>query len=138
MKDSVHASPEQTAYADVLFYGCWLGLVIMLVTYLLYVSGLLSPHVPLAEMPQYWSRPVAHYLEVAHVPTGWGWLSLLGRGDFLNFAGIVLLAGLSIICYLRVIPSLFRKKDTIMGVIAVTEVLVLLLAASGIVGGGAH
>ena len=138
MKESVHASPEQNAYADILFYGCWLGLCIMLVTYLLYVSGLVTAHVPLSELPQYWSKPVSHYLETAKVPTGWGWISLLGQGDFLNFLGIVLLAGLSIICYVRTIPALFRKGDTIIAWIAVAEVCVLAFAASGIVGGGAH
>ena len=138
MKNSVHASPEQNAYADVLFYGCWIGLVVMLCTYLVYVSGLMTPHVPLDEMPQYWSQPVSHYLEAARVPTGWGWVRLLNQGDFLNFIGIVLLAGLSIVCYLRTIPSLFRKGDTIMAAIATVEVLVLLLAASGLVGAGAH
>lgn len=138
MKDSVHASPAQTAYADILFYGCWIGLAVMFFTYLAYVSGLVAPHVPLTEMPEIWSKPVSHYLSTAHVPVGWGWLSLLRQGDFLNFLGIVLLAGLSIICYLRIIPSLYRKKDTVMAVIATAEVLVLLFAASGIVGGGAH
>lgn len=138
MNDSVHASPEQNTYADYLFYGCWIGLIIMLVTYLLYVTGILSPHVPLADMPLLWSKSVDNYLHTANVPTGWGWLRLLNRGDFINFIGIVLLAGLSIVCYLRIIPSLFRKGDKIMGCIAVIEVLVLLLAASGIVGGGAH
>ncbi|MDL2316625.1 DUF1634 domain-containing protein [Desulfovibrio sp. OttesenSCG-928-A18] len=138
MNNSVHASPEQNAYADILFYGCWTGLVIMLVTYLLYVSSAIAPHVPLEQMPLYWSQPVAHYLAGAGVPTGWGWTSLLGRGDFLNFLGIVLLAGLSIICYLRVIPALFRKGDKLIGCIALAEVLVLLIAASGLAGGGAH
>lgn len=138
MKESVYASPEQTAYADLLFWGCWLGLVIMLVTYFLYVFGIVTPHVPLEQMPKVWSESVSHYLKEGQVPTGWGWVSLLKKGDFLNFLGIVLLAGLSIICYLRVIPSLFRKGDKVMGIIAVLEVLVLVLAASGIVGGGAH
>ena len=138
MRESVHASPEQNSYANILFYGCWLGLAIMLVTYLLYVFGILAPHVPLDQMSQVWNKPVAHYLETAHVPTGWGWMSLLGQGDFLNFLGIVLLAGLSIICYLRVIPALYRKGDTVMAVIGTLEVLVLLLAASGIFGAGAH
>lgn len=136
-EESVHASAEQTAYADWLFYGCWVGLAIMIVTYTLYISGVISPHVPLEEMPNYWSQPVTLYLSKAGVPTGWGWTSLLDRGDFLNFAGIVLLAGLSIVCYLRVIPAFFRKGDTVMGVIAIAEVLVLILAASGL-GGGAH
>lgn len=138
MTESVHASPEQNAYADLLFYGCWLGLVIMLATYLLYVFGIIAPHVPMDQMPQYWSQSVSHYLQTAAVPTGWGWVSLLGRGDFLNFLGIVLLAGLSIICYLRMIPSLFRKGDTLIAWIALAEVVVLLVAASGIAGGGGH
>lgn len=138
MKESVHASPEQTAYADLLFYGCWAGLAVMLVTYSLYIFGIITPHVPLENMPQIWCNPVGTYLEKGNVPTGWGWTSLLKTGDFLNFLGIVLLAGLSIICYLKTIPALFRKGDKVMGMIAVAEVLVLLFAASGIVGGGAH
>ena len=138
MNNDVHATPEQTAYADLLFYGCWLGLGIMILTYSLYISGIMTPHVSLEIMPQVWGDPVATYLEKADIPTGWGWTSLLGNGDFLNFIGIVLLAGLSIICYLKTIPAFFRKGDKVMGFIAVAEVLVLLLAASGIVGGGAH
>ena len=138
MNNSIHASEEQKTYADWLFYGSWLGLALMVLTYFLYMSGLLAPHVPLDQMPELWSKPVSHYLEVANVPTGWGWVSLLGTGDFINFTGIVLLAGLTIVCYLRTIPVLFRKGDKIMAYIAVAETLVLLFAASGIVGGGAH
>ena len=40
-------------------------------------------------------------------------------------------------CYLRILPSLIRKRDKL-AIIAVLEVLVLLLAASGLVGAGAH
>jgi len=138
MNNDIHASEEQTAYADLLFYGSWLGLAIMIATYSLYVSGILAPHVPLDQMPDLWNKPVTHYLEVAHVPTGWGWVSLLGTGDFINFIGIVLLAGLTIVCYLRTIPVLLRKGDKVMTYIAIAETLVLLFAASGIVGGGAH
>ncbi len=136
--NDIYPSKEQLGYANTLFYGCWLGLAIMIVTYGLYVSGILSPHVPLKDMPLYWSQPVGHYLKAANVPTGWGWVNLLGKGDFLNFIGVVLLAGLSIICYLQLIPSFVRGKKTIMCGIACLEVLALLLAASGIVGGGAH
>ncbi len=138
MNKQVFASKEQTAYADILFYGCWVGLALMLITYFLYVSGMITPHIPLEDMPKYWSQPVGVYLKEGQVPTGWGWISLLSRGDFLNFLGVVLLAGLSIICYLRIIPSFLRNKDIVMFFVAALEVLVLLLAASGIVGSGAH
>ncbi len=138
MQENVHASAEQTAYANILFYGCWCGLAVILVIYFLYVTGIIAPYVPLEQIPQIWNHSVRHYLEANKVPTGWGWTSLLGYGDFLNFIGVVILAGLSIICYIRIIPSLFRKGDKVMGVIALLEVLVLLVAASGIVGSGGH
>lgn len=136
--DAINPSEEQVAYANILFYGCWLGLVIMTITYLLYVFGIVTPHVPLEQMPNYWGLSVTEYLQTANVPTGWGWTSLLGQGDFLNFIGVVVLAGLSIVCYARVIPIFMRNKEKALVTIAVTEVIVLLVAASGLVGSGGH
>ncbi|MCL1985601.1 MAG: DUF1634 domain-containing protein [Betaproteobacteria bacterium] len=142
MRNSMDMSPapskEQMAYADLLFYGCWAGLLVMLITYTLYVSGILPPHVPLERMPEYWGEAVSTYLTKAQVPTGWGWTTLLDRGDFVNFVGVVLLAGLSIFCYLRIMPGLLAKKDRIYFILALLQVLVLMFAASGIVGAGAH
>jgi len=132
------ASPEQISYANLLFYGCWTGLGIMIVTYLIYVLDLMSPHVSMDHVVQLWSRPVHDYLTQGNVPSGWGWVGLLGKGDFLNFLGIVLLAGLTIVCYIPLIPAYLKKKDPVFAILALAEVLILLVAASGIVGGGAH
>jgi hypothetical protein len=73
-----------------------------------------------------------------HAPTGWEWISYVGKGDYLNFVGVAILAGLTIVCYAAIIPALLRKKDTPYLLIAVAEVLVLVLAASGILKGGGH
>lgn len=129
---------EQILYADILFWGCWGGLALMAVTYILYVAGLMTPHIPLEKVTVLWSQPVGTYLSQGNVPTGWGWLVLMGKGDFLNFAGIVLLAGLTIIAYIPLIPAFLKKGDKVYALLALLEVLVLSLAASGIVGGGAH
>ena len=45
-----------------------------------------------------------------NVPTGWGWTSLVAKGDYLNFVGIAMLGGLSILCYLVILPILIRKR----------------------------
>ncbi len=137
-KHSGKASPEQVTYANMLFYGCWGGLALMAVTYLLYVTGIITPHVPLAKVPLLWSQPVGTYLELGQVPTGWGWTVLIGKGDFLNFLGIVLLAGMTIICYIPLIPGFLKRKEFMFAALAAAEILVLLVAASGIVGAGAH
>lgn len=137
-KNTGKASPEQIKYANMLFYGCWSGLGIMAVTYLLYVSGLIAPHVPLELIPRLWSEPVGTYLTIGNVPIGWGWVALVGQGDFLNFVGIVLLAGMTILCYIPLIPAYLKRGEKTFAALAVAEILVLLVAASGIVGGGAH
>jgi hypothetical protein len=61
---------------------------------------------------------------------------MLGKGDFLNFVGIAILAGVTIICYLAIVPTLLRKKDTAYLLMAIAEVLILSLAASGILAVG--
>lgn len=137
-KHTGKASPEQITYANLLFYGCWGGLALMAVTYLVYVSGLVTPHIPLDKVPLLWSEPVGTYLELGKVPHGWGWTVLIARGDFLNFLGIVLLAGMTIVCYIPLIPAYLKRKETTFALLALAEILVLLVAASGIVGGGAH
>lgn len=132
------AAPEQVRYADLLFYGCWIGIFLMIITYIVYLAGILEPHIPLKEIPQYWTMSVDHYLHEGNVPRGWGWVFLLNQGDFLNFLGIVLLAGMTIICYFTLIPVYFKKKDWVVMFIAILEILVLALAASGILGAGGH
>ena len=138
------AQDEQILYARVLEIGMYIGLVILFVTFGVYVSGLLAPAVPLEQVSNYWHHGVHEYLEVVnqnhlqmdHPPTGWAWLSMLGKGDFLNFIGIAILGGVTIICYLAIIPTLLRKKDNAYVAMALLEVFVLTLAASGILAVG--
>ena len=130
--------PEQIAYANVLFVGAWTGIVLMIITYLIYIGGILPPHVDVALITQNWDKGVDEFLKITHSPHGWGWLGLLSRGDFLNFLGVVLLAVLTIICYLLLIAAYKKRKDWAYLVIAILEVAVLSLAASGILGTGGH
>ncbi len=56
----------------------------------------------------------------------------------LNFIPIAFLSGLTIICYLAIVPGLLRKKDTPYVILAILEIVVLCVAASGILGTGGH
>ncbi len=138
MVREVKATEEQIAYAKLLDLGMKVGLLSVICTFTVYVVGILEPHVPLRDLPIYWSMPVKQYLAVNSIHPGWSWLGMLGKSDFLNFTGIAFLAGITIFCYIRIIPILFSKKDTIYGVLAIIEVLVLALAASGILKAGGH
>ena len=119
-------------------------LVPLLVTFALYVLGVVSPAVPIQELPNYWTLSAHEYLEAInheflhreHLVTGWEWMAVLNRGDYLNFAGIALLAAVTIVCYLGILPTLLRKRDWIYSAIALFEIIILVLAASGIVAVG--
>ncbi|BAZ94597.1 hypothetical protein TspCOW1_04230 [Thiohalobacter sp. COW1] len=133
---SDYASREQIVYAGLLDAGMKLGFVLLVVTFMLYVFGVITPHVPLEEITHYWSMRAPDYLAAADVPIGWGWLGLAGTGDFLNFVPIAFLSAVTIICYIRVLPILQANGDRPYVVIAALEILVLVLAASGILAAG--
>lgn len=132
------ATEEQIIYANLLDKGMKLGLLILILTFLVYLTGIVKPYIPVNELPNYWGMSVHDYLEETHIQAGWAWLGMVGKSDFLNFIGIVFLSGVTIICYARIIPILFRKKDMVFAVIAILEVLVLVLAASGLLKSGGH
>ncbi|HUJ17485.1 MAG TPA: hypothetical protein VL197_05785 [Nitrospirota bacterium] len=136
--EKTRASEEQLIYANILNIGMWLGLAVLTITFLMYAFGVLPNFVPINDLPNYWGMKAKDYIHTMHAPTGWGWLSLVGKGDYLNFVGIAMLAGLTILCYLSIMPTLTRKKDTAYLVIAIVEVAVLVLAASGIMKTGGH
>jgi hypothetical protein len=130
--------PEQMTYANLLFIGVWIGIAVMMVTYMIYVMGILPPHVDFAAITQNWGRGIHEYLEATHSPKGWGWLALLEKGDTLNFVGVALLALLTMLCYFFLIVGYGKNRDWIYLGIAISEVVVLALAASGILTPGGH
>ena len=137
-EQELKTTPEQLVYAKLLFLGAWTGIFLMITTYIIYITGVLPAHVDINLIPQHWDKGVQEYLALTNSPQGWGWVALLGKGDFLNFIGIALLAVLTIICYMTLIPAYIKKKETALTIICILEVLVLSVAASGLLGSGGH
>ncbi|MEA3406922.1 MAG: hypothetical protein U9R48_02425 [Chloroflexota bacterium] len=134
MSVASHQEPEVVVYRRVQRWSVYLGLALLLVTFIIYVSGLMKPYIAPTELDEFWSLSVHEYIETAEIETGWGWLSMLRYADFLNFVGVAFLASVPIICYIAIIPVLLRDRKTIYAVLAVLEVIVLAVAASGILG----
>lgn len=130
--------PEQLTYANVLSYGSWSAIVFLIVSYIIYVAGILEPQVPMSVVQLSWGESAHHFVETTGAPSGWAWLGMLNTGDYLNFIGLAVLALLTIVCYLILLPGFIRQKDTIFVVIIILEVVVLSVAASGILGSGGH
>ena len=135
---------EQLIYAKFLGWGMLIGLMLLFLTFFLYASGIMPPAIPHDALANYWGLDAHHYMEGVEedylkrgrLVTGWSWVKLLGKSDYLNFVGIAVLSSVTILCYLAIIPSLLRKGDKVYAIIAILEVLVLSLAASGILTAG--
>jgi len=138
------ADEEQLLYAKILQIGMYIGLALLLLTFALYASGIVEPAIPVDQLPDYWTMSVHDYLEATnhdHVHqeqpvTGWSWLLVLGKGDYLNFLGIAVLSMVTIVCYAGIVPTLIRKKDRVYATLALVEIAILTLAASGILTAG--
>jgi hypothetical protein len=137
-KQALKPSREQIIYANLLIIGVWAGIFILVTTYVIYLTGILPSHVALSLIPKVWGKGVREFLEITHSPHGWGWVPLLVKGDFLNYLGFVLLALMTIICYLVLVRGYIRQKNWIFLAIAILEIIVLSVAASGILGSGGH
>lgn len=128
--------PEQTLYARVLDWGSRVGLVVLVLSFAAYLSGLMASHVPPERLPGLWIHPVGRYLELTQSPTGWGWLSLIHLGDMAGLLGIAILAGGSVACLLALVPLYAARRDRAFVAICLAEVAVVVLAASGWLAGG--
>ena len=127
---------DASRYAHLLDWGTRVGLVILVLSFAAYLFGLLQPHVPLDQLPTLWNLPVSTYLQRTNTPTGWGWLALANKGDLVNHIGISLLMGCSVPALLGLIPLYLKRRDYAYVGICALIVLVLVLAASGILTGG--
>ncbi|HUK04183.1 MAG TPA: hypothetical protein VLV90_03765 [Burkholderiales bacterium] len=119
-------------YARCASVGTRIALAVIVAELLAYVSGALSPYVPLEELPRLWHMSMREYLAAARVPAGWGWVALAGRGDYVNFIGIALLASITLVCYLRALQGFLRRGERLYAALAAAQLLVLLAAASGL------
>ena len=54
----------------------------------------------------------------------------------MNLVGVAMLSSVTIVCYVRLLPVLWMERDHAFVAIVVLEIAVLLLAASGVLGGG--
>ena len=135
---ALKATEEQVLYAKILNIGMLIGLIGLVVAFIIYSTGILEPLIPLEKVQSYWILSVHEYLEQSGIQAGWAWFGNLQFGDMLNFLPIAFLSLLTIVCYIAILPGLIRKKDTAFVVIAVLEIIVLSVAASGILGTGGH
>lgn len=131
-----YATAEALAYAKVLQVGMRVSLALLAACFIAYMLDMFSPTIPASEMPRYWGMSAPAYLEhrgISHQT--WPWLAQMFQGD-LVFGGIVLMAAVTVYCYVFFLRFPLASRDKVMTVVVAGEIVVLSLAASGLLAVG--
>ena len=120
---------EQQTYARWLDIGTRIALALLIASFLLYAFAVFDPLLPHAELPKLWAFPVDHFVAASGAPTGWGWLQLLHKSDYLIFVAVAALGLITVVCYARIIPILLAGGERWRAALALLQILVLLGAA---------
>jgi hypothetical protein len=126
----------QATYARWLDAATRLGFFLSLAAFVVYIAGILPPSIPLEQLPQLWSLPAGRFAQLTGEPSGWGWVALIGKADYLNLAAVALFGLVTLVCYLRIVPLLVARGERLEAAIALAQVVVLVAAASGLFTGG--
>ena len=106
------------------------GLAAIAVGFVLYTSGAIPSLVSPRGAAQLWhlsSEELADYHE-----SSWRWDKKIGSGESLSLATIVLIPAAIIVCMAIMAGLFLKEKERVYSIILTLQVLVLLLAASGI------
>ena len=122
----------QLAYASFIEKGMFVVSLLLFLTFTLYILGVIPPYLSVEQLTQDWRLNLQAYLERTGVDTGWSWLSYLSYSDFLDYLGIFLLASLTLPSYLLLGIRFLRQKDRAYALLVLLEVIILLLAISGV------
>ncbi len=122
---------EHQEYATVLTWGNRLGLLLLVLGFVSYVTGLLPGTLPLNELPQLWSLPLPEFLAQSQAPQGWNWLTVAGNGDGLAMMGILTLGCITVVSYSFLVVRFLRTRETLRLWMALGEIAVTVVAALG-------
>ena len=126
----------QELYARWLGAATWVAFAAALVAFVLYAGGAIPSLVPLDALPTLWRLPVGEYLARTGAPVGWDWLRLLSYADYVSLGCVALIATVTVVCYLAILPVLVKLGERVQAALVAAQVIVLLVAASGALAAG--
>jgi hypothetical protein len=137
-KEGIYADRVQLAYAKTLDYVSHAVMLAMAAGYIVYMLQLLPLEVPVETIAGNWHLSASAMQAKLHPSCGWSCFSSLTallHGDAVSYASVIFLALATLICLASAAAVFFSEKKHLFLAITMLQVLVLLVAASGIMTG---
>ncbi|HWR01294.1 MAG TPA: hypothetical protein VN371_05475 [Chlorobaculum sp.] len=138
-REGGYADRVQIVYAKTLDYVAHTVIVVMAVGYLLYMTQLLPLSVPIETIAGNWHLSATSMQAKLNLPCGWECFSApagILHGDVLSYISVIFLSLSTLICLASAVAAFISEKKYLYSTIAILQVLVLLVAASGIMSAG--
>ena len=110
----------------------FLSITGMILISLAFALELLPTSVALERVTELWHLDSATFADEAGISTGWSWIDSIFTGFGISFAALELLAVFALVAIGRLIPVYVKEKDNWYLAIVVAQVVVFLVAATGI------
>lgn len=126
----------QLVYARVLEMVSHVGISFLALGYLVYVLQLLPLSIPIDAIAGNWHLKASEMQQKLHTPAGWSILSTpaaLFKGDVVSYLSIYYLATATVVCLAFASVTFYREKNYLYTTIALFQLVVLLVAASGLI-----
>ncbi|MDH5751860.1 MAG: hypothetical protein OEZ59_05525 [Deltaproteobacteria bacterium] len=104
----------------------------IIAAFILYVTGLVKPYIPISDMIHSWGLSVDEFVAKTNSFTGWSWAPRMFYSDYLSMAGLAFLSSVVIFAYAGLIPLLLKHKDKKYLGLVLAQLFIFILAASGI------
>jgi hypothetical protein len=125
------------AYARILSVAVYVAFFLLLVVSVLYFSGAVASRTPLNELHRYWGESLEEFREAVGAPARpWEWTQEVLSAEGLAHVPIAFLGLLTMAGYLRIAIPFARAGDYAYLAIVVAELVVLGIAAAGLLSGG--
>ncbi len=129
MTNSYHSADPQLLFARNLRVASVVTMILITLSFLLYILSPLPKRVPLETVLQNWHLSSAEFNKKLEIGSGWDWINHLRNSDTLCFASIALMAVSTPISLAVMSVAFFYQGNRYYGVIAVLQFLVLCFAA---------
>jgi len=132
-KVSKYNTKRREIYANAFDLYGKIAFVLILLTFLIYIFQIFEPQIPIEKVAKLWSMSSSEFSRAIDSNNlNWAWVKLLSKSDYMNYLAVIFLATIAVIANFRILPILLIEKDYKLAVISLLQIIVIILAASGI------
>ena len=128
--------PVQQTFASMLIWLVRVALAFLFVSFVIYAAGLVPSPIPLDDVPDLWHLSASEYAARTDLALGWSWLRALDQGRTLVFAALVLFPTGTMLLLAVTVVLYLRQRVPAYALIAFFELVVLIIAATGLLATG--